>query len=152
MKPFKPKSTSKLRPGHIWPIKLKTNLWACGIVLELNTELTYPQTKSFYGGLLEWKGETEPTANSIVNSNIIQSGIMHIKSITEMHSEITDYVDLEKANIQIPYLLSCIAITQAELLKGTTPIRKATKSDSHYPVISHWGYDCINELANEILK
>lgn len=62
--PFVPKSNARLKPGHFWPIKLSNSKYACGIVLDVPKEKGLYTTRMFYAGLLDWIGDSKPTARA----------------------------------------------------------------------------------------
>lgn len=87
--PFVPKSTSYLEPGQFWPIKLSNGQYACGVVLARLERQGEIDTRAFYAGLLDWCSPVLPTPDTIKNCDILKSGALHIKAISEVKSQIS---------------------------------------------------------------
>jgi hypothetical protein len=153
--PFKPKSNSKLKPGHFWPIRLSNGNFGCGIVLDIPNDKMERDTRSFYVGLLDWVGNTKPTANSLESTalTILDQGNAHIKTITIQEEEIIGFIDLEKNNLKIDLVVSNLVYSASSyVLKGFQIIRKSTFQD--HEVLknnSTWGYEVIIKMANRLL-
>ena len=81
--PFTPKSTSYLERGQFWAVPLSNGKFCCGAVLHLLSRGNKTKTKVFHAGLLNWVGDKPPTENNVVGKEILHSGAVHIKAITE---------------------------------------------------------------------
>ncbi|TLD70536.1 hypothetical protein FEM03_12485 [Phragmitibacter flavus] len=89
MKPFCPKSTSYLKPGHFWSIPIDDDRFGCGVVLALHLNREGKrETRSFLAGLLDWNGDAPPRASEIENREVIATRFAHIKAITMSGGEI----------------------------------------------------------------
>jgi hypothetical protein len=93
--PFIPKSTAYLAPGQFWSIPLADEKWACGRVLAVRAG--GPQSRTlFVAGLMDWIGDTPPTAEAIRESRLLEMGHFHVVSIAESAGEILGSVPLSK--------------------------------------------------------
>ena len=101
--PFIPKSTSYLERGQFWAVPLSNGKFCCGAVLHLLSRGNKTKTKVFHAGLLNWVGDKPPTENNVVGKEILHSGAVHIKAITENGSEIIGKINLEPDNEIIQY-------------------------------------------------
>jgi len=153
--PFVPKSNARLRPGHFWPIKLSNSKYACGIVLDVPKEKGLYTTRMFYAGLLDWIGDSKPTANSLESSplTILRQGHAHIKTILFCNEAIEGYIDPVKNNLEIELVVDALYYSTAtKVLKGFEVVRKATMQDhENLRNKSAWGYAVINNSANHLL-
>ncbi|MGG9960895.1 Imm26 family immunity protein [Ferruginibacter sp. SUN106] len=148
-----PKSNSKLEVGQFWPIKLSNGQFAIGIVLDLPDK--HQNTKHFFAGLLNWIGDTIPTQIILekINHKLIDQGKAHIKTITFDGEGIIGKIDLDLLKIVIPFEVSCFGYSEsAVLLQGYKTVRKSTPEDHKiYKTQGGWGFDYINELAEQLL-
>ena len=153
--PFIPKSNSKLRPGHFWPIKLSSGQFACGIVLSVPTEKGLYNTRSFYVGLLNWTGKEKPTQYDLELSplQILDHGVAHIKTILTQGEAIEGQIDLVKNNLDIELTVTNQVYSQSSyVLKGFEIVRKSTPKDHEtLKTKSTWGYSVIVIRANRLL-
>ena len=153
MYPFIPKSNSKLEIGQFWPIKLSNGKYAIGIVLDFPDKKE--NTKHFFAGLLDWIGDMIPTQTVLAQANIklIDQAKAHIKTITFDGQAIVGKIDLDLANIELPFEVSCFGYAEStNLLQGFKTIRKSTHEDHKiYGTQGGWGYDYINKLAERLL-
>ena len=83
--PFAPKSNAYLKRGQYWPVPLANKSFCCGVVLDVDTS----DKRSFLAGLIDWNSRVEPTAQSIIDSELIEQGVAHIKAIQEGYGFIT---------------------------------------------------------------
>jgi hypothetical protein len=94
MKTFAPKSTSHLKPGHFWSIPIDEGRFGCGVVLSMHLNRDGKlQTRSFLAGLLDWTGDTPPSASQIEKREVIETRFAHIKTILMSGGEIIGEVD-----------------------------------------------------------
>ena len=119
--PFKPKSTAKLERGQFWAIPLTNGKYCCGIVLHLLQTAGKKEQRTFHAGLVDWVGNIPPTTNDINGREILETGATHIKTITEVGSEI-----LGKSNLK----------PEEEVIEYTDSIHT-------------WGYNFINLLGEK---
>jgi hypothetical protein len=82
--PFTPKSSLSLRLGDFWPVPLVDGSFACGRVLQHNPD----GRVSFFGGLMDWRGDEPPTSDALAGSATIRQGSMHLKAITRVGGQI----------------------------------------------------------------
>jgi hypothetical protein len=154
--PFIPKSNSKLRPGHFWPIKLSNGQFACGIVLTIPTDKGLYNTRNFYAGLLNWTGMEKPTSDSLESAQlkILDNGVAHIKTILTQGEAIEGQIDLLKNDLEIELVVdSRVYSNSSYVLKGFQTIRKATRQDHQIlKTKSTWGYEVIVIQANRLLN
>lgn len=77
--PFVPKSNSQLIPGQFFNVHLKNGKHACGRVLAVpSRNMKYGGRTTFLAGLMDWVGDTQPTAESIAGHKIIKQGQAHV--------------------------------------------------------------------------
>jgi hypothetical protein len=149
---FIPKSTTPLRPGHFWAVPLDDGRFACGRVLELDTELIPSPRRAFFGGLHDWIDNVPPTSSAIADAGFVAYGVMHIKAITETGGCILGECPLLDRDDYHPTLLSAYGGVHAMILRGSSPIRRASKAEwGQLPVLGMWGYDFIKLLAESKL-
>ncbi|WP_044256578.1 Imm26 family immunity protein [Rhodopirellula sp. SWK7] len=150
--PLVPKSTSKLSPGQYWAVPMANGRFACGRVLQLNTEEIPTKTRGFFGGLHDWVGDTIPTADAIAKCGLIAYGVMHIKAITTTGGAVLGERDLSLDEIEMPRMISAHGGAGTMLLDGSTHLRLATRDEwGAFPVIGCWGYNFITQIADRKL-
>ena len=153
--PFIPKSNSKLKPGHFWPIQLSNGKYACGIVLDVPLDKNGYNTRNIYAGLLSWTNSSKPTVQDLESSSlkIIDQGHAHIKTITIQSESIVGLIDLRKNNLEINMVVDSQTYSiNSIVLKGFEIIRKATIRDhTDLKTKSSWGYSVIIISANRLL-
>ena len=88
MYPFRPKSTSTLKPGQYWTFPLKNGDLACAVVLARRSKDGKVDSRLFLAGLLDWHGVNVPSPTELEGRKIRASGYAHIKAITETGGEI----------------------------------------------------------------
>src|SRR5438132_14028833 len=84
--PHLPKSTSTLRPGQYWGIRLAGGNWACGRVLQVPTIPRRGSGRLFLAGLMDWSSDEPPDDASIAGAALYAQAQMHIKTIVESGS------------------------------------------------------------------
>ncbi len=153
--PFVPKTNSKLRPGHFWPIQLSDGKFGCGIVLSVPAEKGPNKTKIFYAGLLNWTGDSKPTSASLslTHLKILDSGVAGIMTILTQGEAIEGHIDLLPNNLEIDVTVSSQHYsTNSMALKGFEIVRKATGEDyATLKLNSTWGCEVIVLMANRLL-
>ena len=76
--PFVPKSNRWLEAGQFWAVPLSDGRFACGRVLDVPRELDLhvPVARTmFLAGLLDWVGDTPPTAAAIAGAGLLAHGL-----------------------------------------------------------------------------
>lgn len=150
--PFRPKSTAPLRPGQFWGVPFGAGLFACGRVLQLNGAEIPAKGRAFFGGLHRWVGGVAPSAESIAGAGFVAFGVMHIRAITETGGEILGERSLEADGFELPLLLSAHGGDGTLLLRGAEPVRDARRDEwGSHPLLGFWGYDFIQQLAQQHL-
>lgn len=141
--PFVPKSSLSLTPGDFWGFKLKNDKWACGRVLQL-----LPAGRNgrmwFFGALLDWSGESQPTFDSIGGANAFRQGAMHIGCIRRTGPMVLGNRPLHLDSIE-PWL----CINGNAIQRGYNYVRPWKRKDTGtLPTFSHWNDLYIWSLAN----
>jgi hypothetical protein len=93
--PFIPKSTAHLRRGQFWPIALESGRYGAGCVVGEALYGGVRNTRVFIAGVLQWIGDTHPTAQSLSRLRLYKFGFLHIKSINESGLPIVGEADIE---------------------------------------------------------
>jgi hypothetical protein len=94
MKPFLPKSTSYLAPGHFWSIPIDDHLYGCGVVLAMRTNREGKRdSRMFLAGLLDWIGQTTPNEECIKDKRVVAERFAHIKTIQMSGGEVIGRVE-----------------------------------------------------------
>jgi hypothetical protein len=81
--PFVPRSNASLTPGQFWSIPLSDGRFACGRVLAIDRQARYGAKTMFVGGILDWVGDSPPTADSIAGRRVLEIGKGHVRVIAE---------------------------------------------------------------------
>lgn len=127
--------------------------FACGRVLQLNTEEIPTKSRCFFGGLHDWASDHEPSSEAIQECGFIAFGMMHIKAITTTGGAILGCRDLLLDEIQMPRLTSAHGGVGTMLLDGSKHLRPARPHEwGKYPVLGMWGYNFITGVANRKLS
>ncbi|MFE4352462.1 hypothetical protein [Peribacillus butanolivorans] len=109
--------------------------------------------RSFLAGLMDWVGESPPTAESIAGKKTLKQGDVHIKTILEtgLDGMIMGYRSLEEDGINPVFFKSQEGFADnCMLMKGYQEIRPVTKEEwKKYPTLSTWGYLVIKNLAED---
>jgi hypothetical protein len=151
--PFRPKSTASLRSGQFWAVPFGPGLFACGRVLQVNGAQIPTKGKSFFGGLHRWVGNVVPSVESIARAEFLAFGVMHVRAITETGGEILGERALEDDGFELPLLLSARGGDGTLILRGAEPVRDARRDEwGSLPVLGFWGYDFIQQLAQQHLQ
>ncbi len=141
--PFVPKSSLSLTPGDFWGFKLKNDTWACGRVLQLRTEGKQSRMW-FFGALLDWKGETQPTFESIAKAKTFRQGTMHIDAIRR-----TGTMVLGNRPLSLDAIEPWLCINGNDVQRGYDYVRRWKRKDTNVlPTFSYWGDLYIWSLAN----
>src|SRR3954467_14200909 len=98
--PFVPKSTTHLKAGHFWSIPLQNRGFACGRVIQLRIQNDKRDSRVFLGGLMDWFGESPPTAEAIAGCGVIAQGSLHVKAIRENAGQVLGFRDLSLEDIE----------------------------------------------------
>jgi hypothetical protein len=149
MYPLVPKSAKTLRPGQYWAVPMQNGRFACGRVLQVGGSEVPTPTKAFFGALHSWVGSAAPNDQTELGSDLIQCGVMHVKSIVQTGGAILGERPLTADGVQIPTLLSAMGGPDTHVLLGADKRRLATREEwGTLPVLGFWGFDFIQELAN----
>jgi hypothetical protein len=99
--PFIPKSNSKLRKGHFWPLKMSNGMYGCGIVLDIPSKDSYG-TKMFFAGLTNWCGKEKPTTEDLTSFplSILDQGKAYINTILNKGDAILGKIDLDQLGLE----------------------------------------------------
>ena len=142
--PFIPKSTASMKEGQIISIPLSNGTYACGRVLQVQSG----SRTAFLVSLMDWNSPSPPNSNTISNSNILNHGQVHIKSIIESGSEIVGHRELALDEIEIPLTLDSSPDTKCLLRQGFTTLGYASAEQrKNLKVFSTWGYSVLKNLA-----
>ena len=95
--PLIPKTTAHLRPGQFWSIPLADGRFGCGRVLRVDDRRTW-----FVGAVLDWVGDTPPTADTIAGAPVLSIGNAHVRLISHGGGAILDERSLEDDAIEVP--------------------------------------------------
>jgi hypothetical protein len=148
--PHSPKSTRSLLAGDFWAIPRHDGSFACGRVIQVHGDQLVSPNRAFFGGLLDWNGSSPPSSDSIAGAALLRCGIMHIKSILSTGGAILGNRPLEADDLQPPVLLSAHGGPGTLLLRGVESLRPARRDEwGTKPILAYWGYDFIEQLANE---
>jgi hypothetical protein len=94
---------------------------------------------AFFGGLLDWHGESPPTSDAIAGAKTLNQGSMHILSITRSGGSILGNRPLELDGVE-PWL----CINGGRIQRGYTDVRAwALADNTELPTYSGWGYNMI---------
>jgi len=146
--PFRPRSTAALEPGQFWAVPLPNRRFACGRIVQVGGSEIPIKSRDFFGGLLDWSGDLPPSHESIANASMLEWGVMHIRSITNLGGEILGCRPLDADGICPPVLLSSMGGDGARILCGADSVRPANRDEwGKYPVLGFWGWDYIQRLA-----
>lgn len=144
--PFKPRSTSFLRPGMFWAVPLSDGRFACGRVLQIE-----PSSRvTLLAGLMAWVSPKPPTDAALSGAALLSQGTAHIKTITETGGEILGERPLTADSIEPLPELSHAMPPRVRLVSGFEDLRAATREEvDALPVLSAWGYNVIAVQAEE---
>jgi hypothetical protein len=134
--PFVPKTTVKMLPGQFWALPLRNGSFGCGRVIQL-----MPGSRSsFLAGVLDWHGDSLPTAESIAGAKCFDQGNVHLKAITETGGCILGHRPLELDGIE-PWEFRRFAFhANSSVQIGNEPVRAQRREDTHLPVLTGWGF------------
>src|SRR5262245_21234477 len=80
--PLIPKTTAHLRPGQFWSIPLSDGRFGCGRVLRVDHDRPTSRRTWFIGGILDWVGDSPPSAETIAGAPVLEPGNAHIRTIS----------------------------------------------------------------------
>jgi immunity protein 26 of polymorphic toxin system len=100
--PFTPRSNAQLDPGQFWSIPLADGRFGCGRVLRLDRDRAYGARILFVGALLDWVGESSPTAEAIAGRPLLGIGVMHVRAISYGGGLVVGERPLEADGIEPP--------------------------------------------------
>lgn len=150
--PFTPKSNKKLQVGDYWLIELSNKSYCVGIVIDV-PPIDLRLSREIVVGILKWNKKYVPEISDLENSEILEQGHAHIKTISYSGEQIVGNIDLIQYNI-IP--LTMIDSYGANgkgfhLMKGYKKVGKFEKYHRHkYQMAGYWGYDYIKEIAEQV--
>ena len=70
--PSIPRSTAHLVPGQFWAIPLEDGRFACGRVIQLQSAVGKRDRFRFLAGLQDWVGDSPPSAEVIVGTQVLE--------------------------------------------------------------------------------
>ncbi len=139
--PFVPKSNAFLLPGHFWAIPLKSGRFGCGRVIQLPMVKTIGCTRSFLAGVMDWVGDSPPTAETIAGFGTLTQGEVHLKAVLCTGGEILGCRALEDDGIEPSLFCSQSEWRGCILKRGLEELRPINREEfKKYPVFSGWGY------------
>src|SRR6478752_1864239 len=80
--PLIPKTTAHLRPGQFWSIPLADGRFGCGRVLRIDRDRPSGGRTRFIGAILDWVGDSPPSAEAIAGSTVLAVGNAPVRLIT----------------------------------------------------------------------
>ena len=145
--PFIPHSTAYLVPGHFWSIPLAGGGFGCGRVIQLRRESGKRDSRIFLAGLMDWAGESPPTAGGLAGRGVLAQGGVHVKTISENQGEVCGYRDLALDGIEPALFRDADVATSVQ--RGFEVIRPFdSERDAELPVFPAWGYGVIRRRAD----
>ena len=100
--PLIPKSNVQLRPGQFWSIPLSDGRFGCGRVLRIDRDKAVGGRSRFIGAILDWVGDTPPTAEAIAGSAVLAVGNAHVRLISFSGGAILGERPLQADGIEPP--------------------------------------------------
>lgn len=151
--PFVPKSAVTLLPGQFWGVPLANGSFACGRVIQPAANHEGASRVIFYGTLLDWLGNQQPTPDSIAGAKCLAQGKIHIKSIKAFGTPILGIRPLALDNITPTLVISGLGDPSIGdwVMQGHELLRKARLQDVDLPQQQLWGAAYIRELAENKL-
>ena len=86
--PFKPKSSASLRAGDFWALPLVGGQYGCGRVIALKQKTGTGSRSMLLAGLMNWVGNSLPTAAELAGRGTVAQGQIPLCSIWETGGEI----------------------------------------------------------------
>jgi hypothetical protein len=80
--PLNPTTNSQLSPGQFWSIPLADGRFGCGRVLRVERERRIGGRTRFIGAILDWVGDSLPSAEAIAGSAVLAVGNAHVRLIS----------------------------------------------------------------------
>lgn len=144
--PFVPKSTAHLEVGHFWPVQLSKGGYRCGCVLGFWESEGKRRRSGFLAGLLDWRGDSYPTATSIQSASVARQGFAHIRIISDSPVGI-----LGRQESLVPYLWTeHYREEKWALRRGSDFVRFITHDEAQqFPRQSTWGFNVLRILAEK---
>jgi hypothetical protein len=106
---------------------------------------------SFFAGLMDWVGATQPTAGSIAGASLLDQGIAHVKTIRRNGQLILGHRALALDNIVGLREVSHRAGGVVYLYEGARRLRPATREEAaSLPVMGTWGFKVITVVAEKV--
>jgi len=146
--PFIPKSNKKLKTGDYWFIQLSNKSYCVGVVID-TPPLDLKLTREIIVGILKWNEKHMPKIKDLINSEILEQGHAHIRTISYSGEQILGNIDLIKYNITPLTLIGSYGANgMFSLMKGYKKVGEFKNFHRQkYPMAGYWGYDYIKEIA-----
>jgi hypothetical protein len=96
--PFIPRSTTRLHRGQFWPILLASGQYGAACVVGERVDGGAKNSRLFIAGVLQWIGDSPPSAESLSQIKIYKYGFLHIKSIKESGLPISGEANIDFAD------------------------------------------------------
>ena len=80
--PLIPRTTAHLRPGQFWSIPMADGRFGCGRVLRVDTGARTGGRTRFIGAILDWVGDSPPSADAIAGSQVLNVGNAHVRLVS----------------------------------------------------------------------
>jgi hypothetical protein len=100
--PLTPKTTAQLQPGQFWSIPLADGRFGCGRVLRVDRDRATGGRTRFVGAIIDWVGDSPPTADAIAGSAVLAVGSAHVRLISFGGGAILGERPLEADRIEPP--------------------------------------------------
>ncbi len=102
-------------------------------------------------GLMNWVGNSLPTAREIAGRGTVAQGQIHLRSIWGTGGEILGNRPLAEDNIEADHFLSESPGRNCMLMRGYELVRPASAEEQrNLPVFSTWGYLVIQVKAKAL--
>ena len=151
--PFRPKSSTNLRPGDFWALPLKNGKYGCGRVIALKEQGQTGSRSMLLAGLMNWVGHSLPTTAAIAGCRTHAQGQVHLRCIWETGGEILGNRPLIEDNIEPALFLSESPGQNCMLMQGYGVVRPATSDEQlQLPVFPTWGYLIIQGKAQALAQ
>lgn len=144
-----PRTNRDLRPGDFWAIQLECGRYACGRVVQLPPPDGTGSRTLFLAGLMNWSGDTPPSAESIAGSTTLRQGQAHIVTIVRSGGEVLGNRPLELDGILPGLFVDSAGGPHVRLQRGLEAIgRPSAEQKRTVPVLSTWGYRVPRVIAS----
>ncbi len=139
--PFKPKSSASLRAGDFWALPLVGGQYGCGRVIALKQKTGTGSRSMLLAGLMNWVGNSLPTAAELAGRGTVAQGQIPLCSIWETGGEILGNRPLSEDSIEADHFLSESPGRNCMLMRGYELVRPASAEEQrNLPVFSTWDY------------